>query len=374
MKFISVAVLTFILSGVAHGQALPKADNIFIITSDGLRWQEVFEGASPEIISNPTFVQDTALLKNLYNDSTAMLRRKKLMPFFWDLIAEHGQLYGNRNFGNKVNVSNFFKISYPGYNEMLTGHADPIFIPNIPINNRSINVLEYLNRKPAYQGRIAVFSSWNIFPFILNEKRNGLPMNSGYSQKINKRQDSADVFVQKLEENIDKKTHTRFDLLTYFSARQYIGQEHPRVLMLGLGETDEFAHNGRYDLYLQQITAFDKMIAELWYYVQTDPFYKDNTIFIITSDHGRGKKPDRWSSHGLLTAGSGEIWLAVLGPGIKPTGEVKTNAQFWQGQIAPTIALLIGERFSPPHKVSPPLNIPMESDYSPNTVLSSFTK
>ena len=374
MKFISVAVLTFILSGVAHGQALPKADNIFIITSDGLRWQEVFEGASPEIISNPAFVQDTALLKNFYGDITAALRRKKLMPFFWDLIAEHGQLYGNRNFGNKVNVSNFFKISYPGYNEMLTGRPDPIFIPNLPLNNRNINVLEYLNRESTYQGRIVVFSSWNIFPYILNEKRNSLPMNSGYSQKINSRMDSADFLVQELEQQVVRKTHTRFDLLTYFSARQYITQEHPKVVLLALGETDEFAHRGRYDLYLQQITAFDKMISELWYFVQTDPFYKDNTIFIITSDHGRGKKPERWSAHGILTSGSGETWLAILGPGIKQTGEVKTNAQVWQSQIASTIALLIGEKFFPPHKVNPALNIPMESDFLRNTALSSLTK
>jgi hypothetical protein len=66
--------------------------------------------------------------------------------------------------------------------------------------------------------------------------------------------------------------------------------------------------------------------------------------------------------------------LAILGPGIKQTGEVKTNAQVWQSQIASTIALLIGEKFFPPHKVNPALNIPMESDFLRNTALSSLTK
>jgi hypothetical protein len=296
------------------------------------------------------------------------------MPFFWDVIVQEGQIYGNRNFGNKVNVSNFFKISYPGYNEMLTGRPDPIFIPNIPINNRHINVLEYLNLKTAYQGRVVVFSSWNIFPFILNEKRNGLPMNSGYLQKIKSGKDSADLFVEELEHEVVRKTHTRFDLLTYFSARQYINREHPKIVMLGLGETDEFAHHGQYDLYLQQITAFDKMIAELWYYVQTDPFYRDNTIFIITSDHGRGRKAQRWSSHGILTAGSGESWLAILGPGIRPTGELKINSQIWQAQIASTVAMLLGEKFSPAHRTAPTLTIPMESAYIKNTALGLIAK
>jgi len=60
------------------------------------------------------------------------------------------------------------------------------------------------------------------------------------------------------------------------------------MVFLGLGETDEFAHQGRYDQYLQKAHQFDQMIAELWYFVQTDPFYKDNTIFLITTDHGGG--------------------------------------------------------------------------------------
>ena len=369
MKFISVTVLTFILTGAAFSQPEQKAGNIFIITTDGLRWQEVFEGGSPEIISNPKFVKDTSLLKNLYDDSTPDLRRKRLMPFFWDLISKQGQIYGNRNFGNKVNVRNFFKISYPGYSEMLTGRPDPVFIPNIPVNNRRINILEYLNSMNEYHGRVVVFSSWNIFPYILNKKRNGLPMNSGYSQKINDGHDSAELIVQELEQQVIQKTHTRFDLLTYFSARQYISREHPKIVMLGLGETDEFAHRRRYDLYLQQVTAFDKMIAELWYFVQTDSFYRDNTIFIITSDHGRGREPERWSSHGILTPGSGETWLAMIGRGISPMGELRDRAQIWQAQLASTIGMLAGEEFLAPRKTARPINMHVETDFVKNTAL-----
>ena len=374
MKFISLALVTFFLYGTTRGQADLKSKHIFIITADGLRWQEVFGGASPDILGNPEYVKDTTLLKSLYGDSTPELRRKKLMPFFWNLIAENGQLYGNRQFGNKVNVKNFFKISYPGYNEILTGYADPIFIPNIPLNNRSINILEYFNKKSDYSGEVVAFSSWNIFPFILNEKRNRLPINSGYGMSSKDRMGTEDELIDELEKQVHPKTSTRHDMLTYFSAREYISREHPKIVLLSLGETDEFAHQRRYDLYLQQATAFDKMIAELWYAVQTDPFYKDNTTFIITTDHGRGERADTWSGHGVFTRGSGETWFAILGPGIRAMGELKSAGQIWQKQLASTIAMLIGERFDPPHHVAGPVNIPRQEFMDGNTVGRAISK
>jgi hypothetical protein len=72
----------------------------------------------------------------LYWDLTPELRRQKLMAFFWNTIARQGQIYGNRLYQNKMNVSNIYKISYPGYNEMLTGCPDPIFIPTYPYATR----------------------------------------------------------------------------------------------------------------------------------------------------------------------------------------------------------------------------------------------
>ena len=69
--------------------------------------------------------------------------------------------------------------------------------------------------------------------------------------------------INQVQENVAAKKHTRYDMLTYLSVREYIQAEHPKVLFLGLGETDEFAHSSRYDAYLQQATTVDKMIADL---------------------------------------------------------------------------------------------------------------
>ena len=361
MKFVFF-VYILMISSVIHGQTDSAAENIFIITTDGFRWQEVFTGADSELINNPRYVEDTALLKELYWDYSVEIRRQRLMPFFWNTIARQGQLYGNRLYENKVDVTNLYKISYPGYNEMLTGYADPIFIPNVAIRNRNFNILEYLNSRQQYAGEVAAFSSWNIFSAILNEKRNKLPVNSGYEPLPDDSSLNNEI-INASQNNILQKKNTRYDLLTYLGAREYIEHNHPKVVLIGFGETDEFAHAGRYDLYLQQAANVDKMIADLWYFVQTNSFYRNKTTFLITTDHGRGKNPSAWHKHGIFTRGSGETWFAIIGPGIAPDGEIKNAQQSWQKQIASTIADLLGQHFGLQGKNAGVIDIPRVSEY-----------
>ena len=346
--------------GLRANSQQARAENIFIITTDGFRWQEVFNGADSTLVNDPDFVQDTALMKQIYWDRSAEERRKKLMPFFWNVISKRGQIYGNRAFGNKVDVKNIYKISYPGYNELLTGYADPFPVLNTPTYNRNQSVLEFFNNLPEYHNQVVAFSSWYIFPFLLNNKRNGMLMNSGYELMEERLSDSA-LRIAETQEGIGRKTHTRFDLLTYMTAREYIQAKHPKIVYISLGETDDQAHQGHYDLYLEGAANVDKMISELWYYVQTDPFYKNKTAFVITTDHGRGKKPAKWTTHNGLVGGSGQIWLALLGAGIEPTGEVKEEGKIGQDQVAATIASLLGRQFQPTNKTAPPIQLPQPS-------------
>ena len=363
MKFVILYTL-LLVSTIVEGQSDSSTQNIFIITTDGFRWQEVFTGADSGLINDQRFVADPALLKQLYWDPTAEGRRQKLMPFFWNTIAMQGQIYGNRDFQNDMDVTNLYKISYPGYNEMLTGYADPIFIPNIPIRNRNTNVLEYLNSTKEYQGKVAAFSSWNIFSAILNKKRNCLPGNCGYEKLEDDSTLNRDI-ISLSQEQVANKKHTRYDLLTFLSAREYIEHYQPRVVLIGFGETDEFAHSRQYDMYLQQAANVDKMIAELWYYVQTNPFYKNKTTFIITTDHGRGRQSSTWYKHGIFTKGSGETWFAVMGPGILPGGEIKTPMQIYQKQMASTISKILGEDFQHAQRAAGPIQIINMSVYHP---------
>lgn len=344
------ALIVFQFPGRLSKATIVRADstpteNIFIITLDGFRWQEVFTGADPQLLNNVKYTYDTTTMKMLFDAPDAEGRRKKLLPFFWNVIAKRGQLLGNRKFHNNVNVANAYAISYPGYNEIFSGQADPAISSNDKVINPNTNVLEWLNAKPKFNGKVAAFTSWDLFPFILNKERSQIVMNSGY-QSMNDDHDPEQSLINRVQDNgMYRKESTRHDLLTFLMAKEYIGVHRPRIVFLGLGETDEAAHQSRYDIYLEKAAEADRMIGELWHYVQSTPGYRNNTTFIITTDHGRGNKPGNWPNHGMFISGSSQTWIALLGPSIDPVGEVKEDQQIYQQQLAETIASIVGEKF-----------------------------
>ncbi len=65
-----------------------KTKNIFVVTIDGIRWKEIFKGTDAAIISDKRFTQNEDLLKLVYLDSSCVASRKKLLPFFWNIIEQ----------------------------------------------------------------------------------------------------------------------------------------------------------------------------------------------------------------------------------------------------------------------------------------------
>ena len=231
----------------ATTQLLSRTKNVFIVTIDGIRWQEVFKGADPVILNNSRYTSNVDLAKLMYLDSSFDQSRKKLLPFFWNVIQHQGQLYGNRLYKNKVNVSNNYKFSYPGYNEIFTGYPDIYVSSNDPKNNLNINVLEYLNSFDEFRNKVVAFTSWDIFPYILNRNRSGLQVNSGYDSVEEKGNFDLHIFNKAQENLVKEKTSTRLDVLTFIAATEYIKVNKPKVVFIGLGECDEDAHHGEYD-------------------------------------------------------------------------------------------------------------------------------
>ncbi len=324
----------------------PASPNIFIITTDGFRWQEIFKGADSLIINDPKYSADTALLKQLYWDNDLNERRKLLMPFVWRTLSEKGSLFGNRSFENNVSVSNPYRFSYAGYNEIFTGYADPALIANRKKWNTNNNLLEFLNDQPAYNNRVAAFTSWNLFEYILNSKKSNIYLNSGYKNIAHDSLTNLELTINGIQQNVmQNQQPTRNDMLTFVTAKEYIQNHHPKIVYIGFGETDEYAHDGNYGGYLQSAHLFDEFIAQLWYMVNKDPFYKNNTSFIITTDHGRGHKAGTWVKHGTFTAGSEATWLMTLGPAFGQEGEVRTKGEIQNVQLAQTVAGILGYTF-----------------------------
>ena len=156
-----------------------KTKNIIFITFDGLRWEEVFYGADSLLIHSEKYTKDQSQILKDYWNSSYRIRREKLMPFFWNTIINQGQLYGNVRNGSIATLENPYLFSYPGYSEMLVGYVDLTRNSNNKENNPNITVLEYIHNQPGYNNKVAAFCSWDVFDFIIYEKRSGIYVSAG---------------------------------------------------------------------------------------------------------------------------------------------------------------------------------------------------
>ena len=52
---------------------------------------------------------------------------------------------------------------------------------NEKIPNPNSTVLEWLQKQNGFQGRVAAFGAWDVFPSIFNADRAGFPVNAGYT-------------------------------------------------------------------------------------------------------------------------------------------------------------------------------------------------
>ena len=266
------------------------------------------------------------------------------MPFVWNEVVKMGEIHGNREVGSKVNLTNNQVFSYPGYNEILTGKADDERITsNDKIPNPNITILEKLNKLEKYKGKVAAFGSWDVFPFIINEERSGVPVNAGFEVAKGKNLTEIEEFLNNVQSHTPSPwDYLRWDMFTHNFALEYMKRMQPDVVYIAYGETDDFAHGGNYQAYLNSAHSTDHFLKELWDYTQSDPYYSGNTTFILTTDHGRGTQPlDTWRGHGEDVPGADEVWLMAYGAGIDALGEVKKQEQLYSPVVVEMIESLL---------------------------------
>jgi Type I phosphodiesterase / nucleotide pyrophosphatase len=354
MRRVLIALLLAFAAPLSAQQS-QLSHNIILVTLDGFRWQELFTGADSTLIRG-RFVRDTAATRKRFWAASTEQRRATLLPFFWEVIAKQGQLHGNRLRGSKVDVTNRHRFSYPGYNELLTGFVDARIDSNDKVPNPNRTVLEVLNALPAFRGKIAAFGSWDVFPYIINAERSGVFVNAGPGESRAERRSAHEAATDRLQTLMPLPwSGIRWDAFTYEYGFEHLQKMRPRVLYLAFDETDDFAHDGRYDAYLDAAQRTDRFLRELWNWVQSTPDYRNRTTLIVTSDHGRGSG-DEWRNHGDDVIGAEAIWLAVLGPDTPATGEAAKAGQYYQIQIASTLARLLGVAYTNDRSVGAPID------------------
>lgn len=338
---ILIPLLLSVIAAHSIAQQL-KTENVILITLDGMRWQEIFRGADSTLMKQQKFLKDAELKKKFWRTDVGE-NRKALMPFFWKTLAAKGQLYGNRDLGCKVNVTNNQWFSYPGYNEILTGHADNARInSNDKMYNPNVNVLEFINGQSEFRGKVAAFSSWDVFPYIINDKRSGVMVSGGIVEakgaSLTEREKTLNAIMHSIPNPLGD---IRLDVFTFQYGLEYMKKNKPRVIYFAFDETDDFAHAGEYAAYLNSAHYTDRFIEEIWNYVQSDPAYRDKTTMILTCDHGRGTTVETWKHHGIEIKEADQIWLGAIGPDTPALGEVKGDGQYYQNQVAKTLAAFL---------------------------------
>jgi hypothetical protein len=351
----SKIVLFFLVLAMGQLHAQQKAENLVIVTIDGLRWQEVYKGMDSIIAADKKFNQeDSNYLFTTYWKPTEEARRKAIFPFLWSVVAQKGQLYGNRSLGNRVDNANPYWFSYPGYNEIITGYPDTAVNSNDYPNNPNTNLLEFLNQRPEFKGKVSAFGAWEAFNRIFNEPRSGFPVTAAFDPIGGKTPGPKESLLNQMLQDSYKPFGDGecLDVFTHYAAMQYLQEKKPRVLFIGYGETDEFAHEGRYKDYLAAAHHVDTWLKSIWDYLQSTEQYRNKTALLITVDHGRGDQvKSTWTDHGQSVPDAHEIWFALIGAGIPAKGEVKQAGQVFQKQLAQTLANLMGFEFKADHPV-----------------------
>lgn len=341
-----------------------KTRHVFLIMLDGLRWQEVFTGADESLINKDNGVTHIDETRAAYWRETPEARRAALMPFLWNTAIPLGRAYGNLLEGSDAHVTNPWRVSYPGYSETFCGYTNDAISDNRRVMNPDTTVFEWLNTKPEFKGKVAGFGTWDLYPYIFNIERSGISVDNGMGPLMfGKSSDTIALWNTARIETPYRWSGSCFDSMLFRPAMEWIKLNTPRVVFLGLGETDEWAHEGNYEQYLKAARRADGYIRELWEFVQSSAEYKDSTSFIVLCDHGRGGdnphhlpqleggEQRAWRDHNAKVIGAQQIWVVVWGPDTPAKDKAaigsasRSTEVVTQSQIATTLAALLGEDY-----------------------------
>jgi hypothetical protein len=145
----------------------------------------------------------------------------------------------------------------------------------------------------------------------------------------------------------DFKAHARTvsspDELSMFIARRLMQQESPSLLWITMHDID-IAHAGAYSLYVDAIRRTDRLCAEFWTAVQSEPEYAGNTTLFILPDFGRDGDQDSggngFQHHRTGDTASRTTWMMALGAGVRQG--VVYDRPMQSIDLVPTLGAMMG--------------------------------
>jgi hypothetical protein len=154
----------------------------------------------------------------------------------------------------------------------------------------------------------------------------------------------ADIFKVSIADFIiHAKSLASPDELSVYIARQLMRRLAPSLLWITLHDID-VAHAGAFSLYLAGIRRSDRLCAEIWNTIQSEPEYAGKTTLFILPDFGRDSDispgGNGFQHHRTGDATSRTTWMMVLGPGIRENHIVDRPVD--STDLVPTLGTLLG--------------------------------
>ena len=219
---------------------------------------------------------------------------------------------------------------------------DDVIKRNDRVQNPYPTILEGLKAKLTLPtAGVAAFGSWDAFNEIVEHTPGSIMVNAGYAPFATS--DKAGMELSRMQfETPTAWNSVRHDAYTFGLAMTYFRTHQPRVLYLALGETDDWAHERRYDRVLETLARTDEWFRQLWTWIESQPTYRGRTHILITTDHGRGRTPADWNTHGAKVEGAQEVGMVFISPAITQRGEWRDHAPIHTNQAAATMADWLG--------------------------------
>ena len=270
------------------------------------------------------------------------------MPFVWGTLAKQGQIYGNRD--------KAMRVAYQRFEVLLSRlSGDPL---------RLSRPTDQKQRRPAKseRNRVGMAPRQASLPRpcgglcrvgCLRPNFQPRPVrvsrHAGFSPLAVGTTLPQVELLNRLKREIPRQWDDEpADALTFYTALEYFKVARPRVFYLSLGDTDDWAHAGRYDEYLTAAHRADGLCANALGNRAVDASIpgNDNAHLLHGSRSRRGAVG--WRDHGEKVNGAEFIWVGFLGPDTPALGERANAAAVTQGQVAATLAALLGEDYRPP--------------------------
>jgi Metalloenzyme superfamily len=315
----------------------PKPDDraVVLVVVDGVRWQEVFEGA------------DRALAAPRGFDVSKLTSPARLLPNLHHLIETRGVAFGAPRVGVPLAASGPNFVSLPGYMEIFSGRTHTSCgdnrCPATPARTVVDDVREYTADAPE---DVAVITSWGPIGRAAATEPGHVTMSTGRVRVENAASFDGDARLEAMVARGAKArswpgadADYRPDAYTAPIALRYLETWRPRFLFLGLGDADEYAHRNDYRGYVGALRDFDATMGELAVTLDRMGDRGRHTTVIVTTDHGRARD---FRDHGGDWPESANVWLVAFGGEVGVRGIAPARAPHRLADVAPTVRVLLG--------------------------------